>query len=207
MSGPDRLAKPEPAGRRIGLFGGSFNPAHAGHLAVALTALKALKLDAVWWLVSPQNPLKDPRETDDFAERLAAAKSLAQHPRFLVTDLENHLGTRNTAQTLAKLKPMLARGKFVWIMGADSFAGLHRWNRWREIVKTMPLAVIDRPGHSLKAMSSPAARLMAKHRLPRLAAARLASTRAPAWVFLSLPLRKESSTAIRKARQARPSKP
>jgi nicotinate-nucleotide adenylyltransferase len=207
MSGPERHNRPEPAGRRIGLFGGSFNPAHAGHLAVALTALKALKLDAVWWLVSPQNPLKDPRETDDFTERLTAARKIAHHPRFLVTDLEKHLGTRNTAQTLAKLKPMLARGKFVWIMGADSFAGLHRWNRWRDIVKALPLAVIDRPGHSLKAMSSPAARLMAKHRLPRRSAAQLAATKPPAWVFLSLPLRKESSTAIRKARRTPASKP
>ena len=207
MSAPDRHARPEPAGRRIGLFGGSFNPAHAGHLAVALTALKSLKLDAVWWLVSPQNPLKDPRETDDFGQRLAAAKKCAQHPRFLVTDLEKHLGTRNTAQTLAKLKPMLARGKFVWIMGADSFAGLHQWNRWRDIVKTLPLAVIDRPGHSLKAMSSPATRLLAKHRLKPRSAAQLAGSKPPAWVFLSLPLRKESSTAIRKARKALTSKP
>jgi nicotinate-nucleotide adenylyltransferase len=207
MSDPDRHAGPEPAGRRIGLFGGSFNPAHAGHLAVALTALKALKLDAVWWLVSPQNPLKDPRETDDFAERLSAARKLAHHPRFLVTDLEKHLGTRNTAQTLAKLKHRLARGKFVWIMGADSFAGLHHWNRWRDIVKTLPLAVIDRPGHGLKAMSSPAARLLAKHRLNRRSAAKLAGTKPPAWLFLSLPLRKESSTAIRKARQSPASKP
>ena len=207
MSDPDRHAGPEPAGRRIGLFGGSFNPAHTGHLAVALTALKALKLDAVWWMVSPQNPLKDPAETDDFAERLSAAKKLAHHPRFLVTDLEKHLGTRNTAQTLAKLKPMLARGQFVWIMGADSFAGLHQWNRWRDIVKTLPLAVIDRPGHGLKAMSSPAARLLAKYRVNRRSAAKLVGTKPPAWVFLSLPLRKESSTAIRKARQAPASKP
>lgn len=207
MSGPDRHARPQSAGRRIGLFGGSFNPAHSGHLAVALTALKALRLDSVWWMISPQNPLKDPAETDDFAERLAACQKLAHHPRFLVTDLEKHLGTHNTAQTLAKLKPMLARGKFVWIMGADSFAGLHRWSRWRDIVKTLPLAVIDRPGHSLKAMSSPAARLMAKQRLHRRAAASLAGTKPPAWVFLSLPLRKESSTAIRKARRTPASKP
>lgn len=200
MSAPELCRKPEPAGRRIGLFGGSFNPAHAGHLAVALAALKALRLDAVWWLVSPQNPLKDPRETDDFAERLAAARKLARHPRFLVTDLEKHLGTSNTAQTLAKLKPLLARGKFVWIMGADSFAGLHRWSRWRDILKTLPLAVIDRPGHALKALNSPAARALRQHRLPRRNAANLAKRKAPAWVFLSLPLRKESSTAIRKAR-------
>src|SRR5687768_13020580 len=115
-------------GQRIGLFGGSFNPPHPGHLAVSLSALRRLKLDWVWWLVSPQNPLKNPCDTSDFAERLIAARALVRHPRVLVTDLEQRLGTRTTAEMLEAMDPILRRGRFVWIMGADSFAGLHHWN-------------------------------------------------------------------------------
>ena len=184
-------------GQRIGLFGGSFNPPHDGHLAVALTALARLRLDRVWWLVSPQNPLKDPRDTQDFAERLAATRSLARHPRFLVSDIETRLGTRTTAEALGALGPLLARGRFVWIMGADSFAGLHRWNDWREIPAALPLAVIDRPGWSLRALHSPAARTLAAFQLREERAAALPGHRPPAWAFLTQRHRSESSTAIR----------
>jgi nicotinate-nucleotide adenylyltransferase len=128
---------PRIAGRRIGLFGGSFNPAHAGHLAVSEEALKRLQLDEVWWLVSPQNPLKDSADTADFERRVAHARKLAAHPRMRVTGLEARLGTRTTAQTFAALQPMFELGHFVWIMGADSFAGLHHWNDWREIPATL----------------------------------------------------------------------
>lgn len=205
MSGRDGVFSPcvvAPAwrGRRIGIFGGSFNPPHAGHRAIALAALKALELDAVWWLVSPQNPLKDPRETDDFETRLLATRKLARHPRFIVTGMEKSLGTRTTAATLDKLRPLLRQGQFVWIMGADSFAGLHRWDRWRELPRNLPLAVMDRPGHGLAALASPAARFLARRRLGPAEAPRLAATNPPAWVFLKLPLRKESSSAIRQAR-------
>lgn len=206
MSGADgaitaRYRAPPALGRRIGLFGGSFNPAHEGHRAAALTALKALGLDAVWWMVSPQNPLKDPRETDDFGKRIAIAKQVARHPRLIVTGIEKPLATRSTADTLKRLAPILGQGQFVWIMGADSFASLHRWNRWREILRTLPIAVVDRPGYTMKALNSPAARALARHRLPRAQAGNLASLSAPAWVFLNLPLRAESSTAIRQARR------
>jgi nicotinamide mononucleotide adenylyltransferase len=125
------LMLPHPQGRRIGLFGGSFNPAHDGHMALAREALRRLSLDQVWWMVSPQNPLKDPRDTGDFSERFAAAKALASHRRMVVLDVESRLDSRTTAETLRKLAPVFRRGRFVWIMGADSFAGLHRWNDWQ----------------------------------------------------------------------------
>ena len=184
-------------GQRIGLYGGSFNPAHAGHYAAALEALKSARLDWVWWLVSPQNPLKDPAHTEDFLERIALARRIAAHPRFMVTDVEKRTGSRMTAETLDTLKPVLARGKFVWIMGADSLAGLHRWRRWKKLSQTLPLLVIDRPGWTFRALSSPAARFLAPWRIKENDAALLPGLRPPAWVFLTLPLRKESSTAIR----------
>ena len=191
------IQTPPVNGQRIGLFGGSFNPAHAGHLAVSRMALRRLRLDWVWWLVSPQNPLKEPSETSDFAERFAQAERLARHPRLLVSDVEKQLGTTTTAEAFARLAPVLARGRFVWIMGADSFAGLHRWNDWREIPAALPLAVFDRPGWSLKALSSPAARLHSQRRLDQYDAACLCDVAAPAWTFVSMPLRCESSSALR----------
>ncbi len=185
------------ARRRIGLFGGSFNPAHAGHVAVSEAALKRLRLDQVWWLVSPQNPLKDSRDTRDFNDRLAHATELAANPRLVVTGMEAELGTRTTAQTFAALAPMFAHSRFVWIMGADSFADLHHWNDWRQIPATLPLAVFARPGWTRAALSSPAARLLSGRRLDAADAGLLADTAAPAWCFLNMPLRTESSTAIR----------
>lgn len=193
-------APPFGEGQRIGLFGGSFNPAHYGHYSVALYALKTLELDWVWWMVSPQNPLKDPAETGEYASRLADTREIARHPRFQVTDIEKQMGARTTAQTLRGLAPLLKRGKFVWIMGADSFANLHRWHDWLEIAETMPLAVLARPGFSLRALGGPAATRFSEAQLPTAAAPKLAGTRPPAWCFIPMPLRPESSTAIRKAR-------
>ena len=191
-------------GQRIGLFGGSFNPPHRGHLAVSVSALRRLKLDWIWWLVSPQNPLKDPNEISDFAERLAAARALVTHPRILVSDLEQRLGTRTTAEMLDAIEPILRRGRFVWIMGADSFAGLDRWNDWRDIPARLPLAVLDRPGFAQAALTSPAARTLARWRLNETDAACLPFLPPPAWVFLRQRHRPESSTAIRRSRQSAP---
>ncbi len=200
------MGLPDPAGRRIGLFGGSFNPPHCGHLAVAKEAIVRLGLDGIWFLVSPQNPLKSPAETIEFDARFQQAVRLlsGSDPRFRVLDIESKLNTRWTAQTLARLAPVLARGEFVWIMGADSFAGLHHWNDWRAIPATLPLAVFARPGWCLKALSSPAARALAGCRRPQTAARRLASRPPPAWCFITMPLRPESSTAIRRQRAAGP---
>ena len=184
-------------GQRIGLFGGSFNPAHQGHRMVALYALKRLQLDWVWWLVSPQNPLKDTKETGEYSQRLKHTGVIAKHPQFVVTNIEKQIHSRNTAQTLAGMTTALKQAHFVWIMGADSFRDLDRWKRWNHIAETVPLAVLARPGYSVRALGSQAANRYAKNRVPNEQAGVLAKRKAPAWVFVSMPLRKESSTAIR----------
>ena len=139
-------------GQRIGLFGGSFNPAHYGHYMVALYALKRLQLDWVWWLVSPQNPLKDPSETGEYDERLKLTKLIAKHPRFVVTDLERQANAHNTAETLLALNQTMKQAHFIWIMGADSLANLHNWHHWTDIVEALPLASLARPGYSIRAL-------------------------------------------------------
>jgi nicotinate-nucleotide adenylyltransferase len=195
--------KPPPFGKgqRIGLFGGSFNPAHYGHYMVALYAMKRLQLDWVWWLVSPQNPLKDPSETGEYNKRLALTKLVARHPRFVVTDLERQANSHNTAETLLALSGQLKQANFIWIMGADSFANLHRWHHWTDIVEALPLAFLARPGYSVRALSSRAAIRYAGSRIATDRAARLVKHKTPAWVFLPMPLRPESSTAIRNLNQ------
>ena len=184
-------------GQRIGLFGGSFNPAHAGHCMVALYALKRLQLDWVWWLVSPQNPLKDTKETGEYEARLAYAKQIAIHPHFKVTNLEKQIHSRNTAQTLGALKQAMTKAHFVWIMGADSFRDLDRWHDWTHIIETLPIAVLARPGYSVRALGGQAALRYRKYRISNEQSGLLATGHAPAWVFISMPLRPESSTAIR----------
>jgi nicotinate-nucleotide adenylyltransferase len=191
------LPPPFGDGQRIGLFGGSFNPPHGGHRAVALYALKRLDLDWVWWLVSPQNPLKDANGYRDYDERLKVTRQVARHPRFTVTGLEQQLRTRTTAATLAALEPVLRRGRFVWIMGADSFANLHHWNDWTDIPEAMPLAILARPGFSMRALESPAALRYQGCRIPGGMAQQLPGSPPPAWCFIPMPLRAESSTAIR----------
>ncbi len=183
--------------RRIGLFGGSFNPPHAGHLHVATQALKRLRLDEVWWIVAWHNPLKSADVIADFHERLAATRRLACHPRFRVLNIEARLGVSRTFDLLAALDPLLAQGHCVWIMGADSFAQLHRWHNWQDIIERLPLAVFDRPAATLPALTSPAARIYDFARLPPHLAPLLPVCRAPAWSFLSIPRHPESSTRIR----------
>ncbi len=197
------MIKPPPFGRgqRIGLFGGSFNPAHYGHYMVALYAMKRLQLDWVWWLVSPQNPLKDASETANYNKRLAFTKVIARHPRFVVTDLEGQVTSHNTAETLLALKGVMKTANFIWIMGADSFANLHRWHHWVDIVEALPLAFLARPGYSIRALSGRAAIRYAGLRIATDHAARLVNHKTPSWVFLPMPLRPESSTAIRNLNQ------
>ena len=163
--------------------------------------MKRLQLDWVWWLVSPQNPLKDPSETDEYGKRLAYTRRIARHPRFIVTDLEQQIHTRYPAQTLEALKGAFARGHFVWIMGADSLANLHRWHHWTDIMESVPVAVLARPGYSIRALQSPAATRFASCRVPQDLAASLPLRKPPAFAFITMPLRKESSTAIRKRRK------
>jgi nicotinate-nucleotide adenylyltransferase len=190
---------PRGSGQRIGLFGGSFNPAHQGHYAVALHALKTLQLDWVWWIVSPQNPLKDPAITDEYSKRLAYTRRIAKHPRFVVTDFERHMQTRYTEDMLTRLKTLSGDAQFVWIMGADSLGQLHRWHHWLDIVDMVPLAVLARPGYSIKALRGVAATRFSGRRVANPAEVVTAPT--PSWTFITMPLRKESSTAIRKRRK------
>jgi nicotinate-nucleotide adenylyltransferase len=166
---------------------------------VALYALKHLQLDWVWWLVAPQNPLKDPSITDEYDKRLAYTKRIADHPRFVVTDIEEQMHTRYTEETLQQIKQMADDTHFVWIMGADSLASLHLWHNWEEIVNTVPLAVLARPGYSIKALRGVAATKLASRRITTPAA--VVDAPLPAWCFITMPLRKESSTAIRNKRR------
>jgi nicotinate-nucleotide adenylyltransferase len=181
---------------RIGLLGGSFNPPHAGHLAISLEALRRLRLDRVWWLVSPQNPLKPNDDTADLEQRLAGARALADHPRILVTDLERRIGTRYSVDTLAWLSRR-CRARFVWLIGADNLAQLPRWRRWRRLVRMVPIAVFDREPYSYVALAGRMASAHAGARLAERQAPVLAECPPPAWVYLRLRRHQASSTALR----------
>jgi nicotinate-nucleotide adenylyltransferase len=180
-------------------LGGSFNPAHGGHLHLSLLALKHLDLDEVWWLVSLQNPLKPRIGMSPFAVRLEQARRVAgPHPRIVVTDLESRLGaSRYTADTLKAIRCRFPRLQFIWLMGADNLAQLRHWQRWTEIFRTVPIAVFDRPSHSQKALSSLVANCFARRRVRVSAARRLAEMKPPAWVFFHTPLDARSATRIR----------
>ncbi|MFZ5610124.1 MAG: nicotinate-nucleotide adenylyltransferase [Pseudomonadota bacterium] len=186
-------------GRTVGLYGGSFNPAHAGHRHVSLTALKALGLDALWWLVSPGNPLKAERDMAPLAQRLAQAQAIARHPRFFVTDVEQALGSVYSAHSVAALRRRHPRTRFVWIMGADNLADFHHWRDWEKIFKSLPIAVIDRPGYAFCALAAPAARHFQRWRAPAGRARALAAMDPPAWVFLRIPRHRASATVLRQA--------
>jgi nicotinate-nucleotide adenylyltransferase len=198
---PDYLKRPaaEP-GMRIGLFGGSFNPAHDGHRLVALQCLRRLALDRVWILVSPGNPLKDHAELAPLADRVALTEQLMDHPQIDVTAFEAAQGFQYTFETLDYLVAAEPGVSFVWIMGADSLLSFDRWERWEEIARTMPLAVYARPGATFRATRSPAAVALAEFRLPEDKAAILADSRPPAWVYLRGIMSGQSSTAIRRAK-------
>jgi nicotinate-nucleotide adenylyltransferase len=139
-------------GLKIGLFGGSFNPAHSGHLYVSLTALSRLKLDYVWWLVSPGNPLKSGAKMGGFAKRLASAQKIARDPRLIVSDIERQLGTRYTLDTVTALQQRFPHVQFVWLMGSDNLENFHRWRDWRKLARALPLAVVQRPGSLMAAV-------------------------------------------------------
>ena len=182
---------------RIGLYGGSFNPAHHGHRHVTVTALRRLGLDRVWWLVSPGNPLKSRIALPSVEARCAQARDIARHPRIAVTGIEAALGVRFTVQTLRYLTRRCPGVHFVWIMGADSLATFHRWKGFAEIARLVPIAIIDRPGFTLTAPAARAARALARWRLPEAEAPTLADRAVPAWVFLHGPRSTLSSTALR----------
>ena len=168
------------SGQRVGLFGGSFNPPHEGHVHVCELALRQLKLDWVWWLVTPGNPLKDHTELVPLEERLAACETITDDPRMKITALEAAWPTSYTADTLFHIVAQNPHIDFVWLMGADNLGQFHRWERWREIVKLMPFAVIDRPGSTMALHSAPVAKTLARYRVDEDDAAMVAGRVHPA---------------------------
>jgi nicotinate-nucleotide adenylyltransferase len=193
-----RARLPGPAaGRRIGLLGGSFNPAHGGHLHVATTALKRLRLDAVWWIVARGNPLKS--EHGSFETRLESARAAADAPGMYVTDLEQQLGLTYTVDTLRALQELEPEAQFVWLMGADSAANFHLWKDWQVITGRVPIAIISRPGTRLT-RALPFTRHFGDARIAERDAGTLSGLAPPAWVYLRAPGNTLSSTALRGAR-------
>ena len=184
-------------GLRVGLFGGSFNPPHEGHRLASLIALHRLQLDRVWWLVTPGNPLKDRNELLSVDERIAAARHVANHPAIDVTGIEAALGTRYTVDLLLTLRRRCPGVHFVWIMGADNLHNFHRWQRWTTIVQTMPIAVVDRPGATIRGLHGHASTYLSRWRLPEHEAGILALAAPPAFAFLHGPRSRQSSTALR----------
>ena len=184
------------AGMRVGLLGGSFDPPHAGHVHITRQALRRFGLDRVWWLVSPGNPLKA-KGPAPLGRRLAACREIMQHPKVEVTDLEARLGTTYTADTIEKLQSIYPKVNFVWLMGADNLASVHKWERWEWIFDNVPIGVTSRPGEHLKAGASMAAMKYAHARLPAMGAKILPFQNPPAWCLLEGPVVDISSTGIR----------
>ena len=187
-----------PAGARIGLLGGSFNPAHDAHRQISEVALKRLALDEVWWLVSPQNPLKSSASMAPLEARLTTAAAHAHHPRIRATDIETLLATRFTADTLTALKARFPRVTFVWLMGADNLRQFHRWQSWQKIFHDTAVAVFDRPPYALGALAGKTARKFKNSRIRERSARRLGSVGVPSWVFLHIRRNPLSATAIRR---------
>lgn len=190
---------------RIGLLGGSFDPAHEGHVLISLHAIRNLQLDRIWWLVTPGNPLKDTAALPTSAERARRARAVASDPRIDVSRIEDDLGTRFTVETLIWLKRRCPDVRFVWLMGADNLAAFHRWHRWQDIAGLMPIAIFDRPGATLAATRSQAAIRFGQARIPENRAKMLPVMRAPAWVYFHGKRSSLSSTELR-AKSGHPSR-
>jgi nicotinate-nucleotide adenylyltransferase len=182
---------------RIGLYGGTFNPAHAGHRHVSLLALKRLQLDRLWWVVTPGNPLKERGGLKPACERAAAAQDAARHPRIDITCFEEEIDAHFTVDALAYVAARCEAVRFVWVMGADSLGSFHRWRGWRRIAGLMPFAVVDRPGWTLRAARSRAALALAPYRIDESDAPLLPDLAPPAWIFLHGPRSFLSSSELR----------
>ena len=197
-------AKPPPAfpSMRIGLLGGSFNPAHEGHLHISLEAIKRLRLHRLWWLITPGNPLKSASRLAPLEERLVQALRVATHPKIEVTAFEAGLASPYACDTIGFLLERYPAVHFVWIIGGDNLVQFHKWRNWAEIFASIPIFVADRPAFRHLALASPAARRFAEAYVPESDAGRLAACPPPAWSYVSLPLCQTSSTAIRRAARA-----
>ncbi|OIQ35325.1 MAG: nicotinic acid mononucleotide adenylyltransferase [Roseobacter sp. MedPE-SWchi] len=185
-------------GMTVGLLGGSFDPAHQGHVQISRAALQRFNLDCLWWLVSPGNPLKS-RAPASMERRIAAAQRLMDHPRVRISDIEARLGTRYTAETLRGLRRIYPHVRFTWLMGADNLAHFHLWKDWQQIIETVPVGVLARPGDRISARLSPAAKIYRSRMLKDDQSQALARSAAPAWCFVNVPMISASSTKIRAA--------
>jgi nicotinate-nucleotide adenylyltransferase len=194
----DLKVPPVLPGMRVGLFGGSFNPPHAGHAHVAEVALRRLRLDRLWILVTPGNPLKDTRQLPPLATRIAATRALVSDPRIVVTGLEAGFGSPFSFHTVDRLTRAHPRTRFVWVMGGDNLKNFHRWQAWWRLAHALPIAIIDRPGATLSCLSSRTAVALDFARLKEEAAPALADRRAPAWIYLHAPRVALSSTELRR---------
>ena len=184
--------------KRIGLLGGSFNPAHIGHRRISLAAMEALGLDEVWWLVSPGNPLKEgAKDMASFLDRFASAKAMTRRSRIRVSDFERHAGTRYTVDTIRALKRHYPRNRFIWLMGSDTVAQFHQWKRWRKLAESLPIAVIRRPGYDRKAHAARAMGWLRRFVRPSGQARNWTDWSAPAIIFLRLPPDPTSATGLR----------
>lgn len=195
-------------GLRIGLLGGSFNPAHEGHLHISNLALKNMGLDAVWWLVSPQNPLKSDAGMQPFETRFQGAVAITRNtPNIIVCNLEQQLGTRFTAQTLRRLTTLFPRTRFVWMMGADNLIQIPRWQRWQQIFKLCDVAVYRRPPYAVGVLRGKAAQRFQLHRIPAHKAKQIGTTKAKKWILFSNRLNALSATDIRARYKLNTNKP
>lgn len=184
--------------KRIGLLGGSFNPAHEGHLHISRLALERLDLDQIWWLVSPQNPLKPPAGMATFPSRIEQAEHVASaDPRIMVSDFEQTLTSHYSVETIAALKQQFPDVAFVWVMGADLLVQMPRWRKWRGLFRTVPIAVFARPAYVTRALAGKAARRFMGSRISRFRARSLVDMKPPAWAFLRTRLNTQSATALR----------
>ena len=185
------------ASRRIGLLGGSFNPAHKGHYRVSTLALRWLALDEVWWLVSPQNPLKEDTDMQPLKYRLSSARTYAQHARIRVTDIEAELSSARSYDVIRYLCQAYPRCRFVWMIGADNFVQIPKWYRWRDIFSTVPIAVFGRPPFTYASLTGQAANAYSAYRIPQHMTHVIAVQKPPAWIFLWMSRDSTSATAIR----------
>ena len=178
-------------GLRVGLFGGSFNPAHEAHQQLALRALQALDLDVVWWMVSPQNPLKSTDNMAPLADRMASVHRQMVGPHMIATDIEAQMGTQYTADSIAQLRQLFPRTHFTWMMGADSFRTFHQWDNWQSIPRMVPMAIFARPPQQLRSLTGFAAQTLRQYRVQRLTGA------VQEWRYVMMPLNPLSATEIR----------
>ena len=184
--------------QRVGLLGGSFNPAHEGHLHISSLAMKSLKLDQLWWLVSPGNPLKSKLAMASLKDRMEVARKIsACNPDIVVSDIENSFSTCHTVDTIESLKVEFPEVSFVWVMGADLLVQVPQWKRWRALFKLVPIAIFARPAYSARVLSGKAARRFNGSRVPRYRIGSLVKMRPPAWAYVRTRLNSQSATSIR----------